>query len=182
MPVAAKFPNFALPLVPIQQSPTLATAGATVHDATLCIILAFWQSGCRQLPSDDAGLQALARTYGAQWMRVRDDVKQALSEIIPDLTAAAHARALRARQGRVSAARQGGLAKARKMRQEATAAVGTHTLTQPLCDIGRIQPVRASAYQGNGQTDMQACQASIQRERSAGTRIGFLTDNVRRPG
>jgi uncharacterized protein YdaU (DUF1376 family) len=174
-------PPLPLPIAPFLASLTLAISGASVHGAVFCIVMAYWQSGCRSLPADDAGLQALARTYGSQWMRVRGDVKQALAEIIPALTMA-HAKAVRARKGRAAAARQGGLAKARKMRQEVVTAVASHTFIEPPRDIGRIYPVRSSAYQGNGRTDLHARQASIERERSAGTRVGLLTDSVRRPG
>lgn len=112
-------------------------------------------------------------------MRIRDDVKLALGTIVPALSTA-HAKAVSSRQGRIRAARQGGLAKARKMRQEAEMAVTSHTITQASRDTVRIHPVRRAAYGGDGRTDMQARQASIDRERSPGSRDGMLSEIHRR--
>lgn len=168
------------PLKPFRASATLAISGATVHGAVFCITVAYWESGCRSLPTEDAGLQALARTYGAQWMRVRDDVKRALTEIVPAL-AIAHAKAVHARQGRIAAARQGGLGKARKLREEASMPGPGPTHSQAPLTISRVQPVRASPYAGNGRTDMQTRQASVGRERSAVMREGLLSESPRRP-
>ena len=169
-----------LPTAPFLASPTLAICGASVHGAVFCIVMAYWQSGCRSLPADDAGLQSLARTYGSQWMRVRAEVKQALAEIIPELTDL-HRKALNGRLGRSAVSRLGGLAKARKMAQARAPVPEYQLFPQPPHAIERFQPVRAAAYRGDGRTDMAARQAAIERERSAGKRDGMLTDSVRRP-
>jgi hypothetical protein len=180
MPTAAKHPDLPLPLKPFRYSPTLALAGATVHGAVFSVASAYWQSGCRSLPADDAGLQVLARTYGGQWFRVRDKVKKALSEITPELSTA-YAKALKGHLGRSAVSRLGGLATARKAAQAPATAPASPSAAPSLHTIGRTQPSRTSPYRGDGRTDMQARQAAIGRERSARTGDGFLTEGPRHP-
>jgi hypothetical protein len=133
-----------LPLEPILHSPTLAVAGATVHGAVMSIVLAYWRSGCRALPADEAGLAALSRCYGAQWSRVRQPVMQAVAEITPHLETA-HARMLRARQARQEIARLGGLASGQK-RRGVKQTVGSQTMLAQPPPTMLLPPQRATPF------------------------------------
>jgi uncharacterized protein YdaU (DUF1376 family) len=111
-----------LPTAPILSAPTLATADAVVWGATLSILMAWWQGGCRPLPDSDAGLAVLARCHSRRWYNVREQVKLALSEIMPPL-AAMYARQSEVAQVRSAMAYAAGVAsaKARKHRVERSA-------------------------------------------------------------
>jgi hypothetical protein len=142
-----------LPMQPIISSPTLAVAGATVHGAVLSIVLAYWRSGCRALPADEAGLAAISRCYGAQWSRVRQPVMQALAEIIPHL-ASIHDRQMRARQARQEIARLGGIASGQKRRGVKQSVGGKNLLAQsPPAMLP--PPQRATPYR-NPRADLPA--------------------------
>jgi hypothetical protein len=149
-----------LPLEPILHSPTLATAGAAVHGAALSIVLAYWRSGCRELPVDEAGLAAISRCYGAQWHRVRQPVLQALAEITPHL-ASAHARMLRARRARQAIARLAGIASAEKRREAKQLAGSKSMLAQPLPAIAPF--AQRAAPHHNPRADLPALVQASQR-------------------
>jgi hypothetical protein len=46
-------------------------------------VLAYWQSGCRALPADEAGLAAISHCYGAPWHRVRQPLPRGWRSPMP---------------------------------------------------------------------------------------------------
>jgi hypothetical protein len=88
-----------LPIDAICASQTLTTADAATLGGTMAILLAWWKSGCKPLPESEAGSAVLARCHSRRWYLVRDGVKSALSEIMPELTT------MYARQSKVALAR-----------------------------------------------------------------------------
>jgi hypothetical protein len=168
-----------LPLEPILHSPTLAIAGAAVHGAVLSIVLAYWRAGCRALPADEAGLAALSRTYGAQWSRVRQQVKLALAEILPQLESA-YERMLRARQARQAIARLGAAASIQKRHEAKLAGAGKSMLAQPAPAMAPLAQ-HATPYR-HGRADMPAL-AGVARRSAEAQRTGeggLLRDSGRR--
>jgi hypothetical protein len=70
----------------LHDSAELATANAVVWGATVSILTSWWGSGCAPLPLDDATLAVLARCHARRWYSVREQVRAALVELMPQIS------------------------------------------------------------------------------------------------
>ncbi len=112
-----------MPVWVVLSSPAVISASGPAYRLILSLAIVFWGGQCRPLPTDDAGLCALARCGASTWRKEKEAVRDALGQIIPQLERR-HIRALQRadifRQVRVEAGRLGGLAKARNARTAAS--------------------------------------------------------------
>lgn len=102
------------------------------------ILLAWWRSGCKLLPDTDAGLMAVARCCSRRWYQVREKVREALSETLPELQVM-HTRMVRSAQLRSAIARNAGAASAAARKRRVAQSVGPKHLTDSLQSL-LVQP------------------------------------------
>lgn len=112
-----------MPVEIVLNNAVVISASGPAYRLILTLAIVFWGGQCRPLPTDDAGLCALARCGTSTWRKEKAAVRDALRQIIPQLERR-HIRALQRadifRQVRAEAGRLGGLAKARNARTAAS--------------------------------------------------------------
>lgn len=95
-----KQPDLPMPLAPIRNAPALLACTGSVYRATIVLLIAYWGSGCKPLPTDDVTLAALSRLPISGLRPIKSEVLQAISEISPALDKA-HAKAIRGRNNQL---------------------------------------------------------------------------------
>lgn len=175
------------PIGPVMLAPSMIIADGAVYRATMILAFTYWVSGCRPLPTDRCALASLIRLPQSRIGPMYDRIQAALAELLPML-AAEYDAAFKSRAHRTAIAQLG----QRAMVASRKAAKAHANDLQPISRPARISPVKAAPYGGDGRTDMQARQASIDREaasaatashaiasRHAARATGLLSESVR---
>lgn len=150
-----------MPLHPIRDAETLVTAEPAVYRAAIILLVAYWSSGCRELPPTPTALSAICRIPPQHLAPLMPQINAALAEVCPRL-ATAYSVAKAKHAGLVVAVQHATshrLAKARARQSEAN-----RTFSQPLAAAQPIARV-ASPYVDTA-ADMPALRALAARQRA----------------
>jgi hypothetical protein len=121
-----------MPVEIVLHNPVVVSASGPAYRIIISLTVVFWSGGCRPLPTGDAGLWALARCGASTWRKESKTVKDAISQILPQLERL-HARATQRaeiyRQVKVDAGRKGAAVRWQKQK---TAASGNFRTQEPI--------------------------------------------------
>lgn len=149
-----------MPLHPIRDAETLVTAEPAVYRAAIILLVAYWSSGCRELPPTPTALSAICRIPPQHLAPLMPQINAALAEVCPRLaTAYSVAKAKYASQ----CAQADVATAARVAAQHARKAGQSRHFSQPLA----AQPIaRVASPHRSGNADMPALRELAARQRA----------------
>lgn len=150
----------------INDHPAVRVLGNTAYHYALSLLVAFWESDCRDLPPDAAALIAVARGNTASWYRVHKPVMEAVSAIIPLLRLDRErrlAKRLQAQEANRDTGRKGAL-----IRWSRTRATRNGEKSSPVAASPAIpfQPATAPRYDNPAAATSPQALAAIDRQRA----------------
>jgi hypothetical protein len=159
-----------MPLAPILLCQPLMVASGGIYRTVVCLALAYWVSGCRDLPDDTSSLATFARMPTGNYVSIKSAVDAILADLLPTLRTEYEARhETRLARKAIAAYATSVSIEARKAKAKPDA---NHLRG------GRIQPVKAPLYRGDARTDMEARQEAIERDATAARQSPATQHNI----